>query len=282
MIRQTFRAMGTDVVVVANDLADIEATRRLFHRNEQRFTRFAASSELSWLNRQPAGPVEISPELAALLSRAAELRRLTGGLVDPAVGSSVIAWGYNTSMESVTGLTDIPESLPTQQWSVSEFTVVRPAGVRFDLGGLAKGWTCDEAVESGRAVLVSAGGDIRSATQDAIAELEDPLHPGSAARVAVGVGGLATSSTTRRRWRVGADFGHHIVDPITGSPTETPVITATATAASAVAAEAAAKAILISGVTGLEWADRQPWIRGALTCWDDGAIYATSSLELAA
>jgi thiamine biosynthesis lipoprotein len=275
--------MGTDVIVVATSSGEIEATRRLFDDHEQRFTRFVATSELSWLNSQPGGRVEVSPQLARLLSRAAEIRALTNGLVDPAVGQSVIDWGYHASFETVAGLTAAPATpQPTAAWSITGRTVARPTGLRFDLGGLAKGWTCDVAVESGRAQLVSAGGDIRSATRDAIAELEDPLQPGSATRVAIGIGALATSSKARRRWAVGDQVAHHIIDPRTGHPAVTPIITASVTARTAIEAEAAAKVVLISGVTGLEWADRQPWIRGALACWDTGAIYATGSMELAA
>jgi hypothetical protein len=32
----------------------------------------------------------------------------------------------------------------------------------------------------------------------------------------------------------------------------------------------------------LAWADRQPWIRGALVVWHDGNVYATTELEMAA
>ena len=65
-------------------------------------------------------------------------------------------------------------------------------------------------------------------------------------------------------------------------PSVGPVLQASAITATALEAEAAAKAILLQGADGLAWADRQPWIRGALAVWRDGSVYATTGLEMAA
>jgi hypothetical protein len=67
------------------------------------------------------------------------------------------------------------------------------------------------------------------------------------------------------------------MEPIVG-----PVLQASAMTATALEAEAAAKAILLRGSGGLAWADRQPWIRGAIAVWHDGNVYATSGVEMAA
>jgi hypothetical protein len=60
------------------------------------------------------------------------------------------------------------------------------------------------------------------------------------------------------------------------------VLSASALAATAVEAEAAAKAILLLGPDGLDWAERQPWVRSAVVVWNDGNVYATTDLEVAA
>ena len=69
---------------------------------------------------------------------------------------------------------------------------------------------------------------------------------------------------------------HHLVDPRSMRPADTPVLSASAVAATATAAEAAAKAILLMGVDGLAWADGQSWIRNAIAVWHDGNVYGTS------
>ena len=111
--------------------------------------------------------------------------------------------------------------------------------------------------------------------------IEDPWGE-TAAQVRLGDGGLATSSTTRRRWRVGHEEAHHIIDPRRSRPATTPIFSATVSASTAVEAEAGAKAVLLQGERGLVWAEQQDWIDAALVVWHDGNVYATSGWDMAA
>jgi thiamine biosynthesis lipoprotein len=166
-------------------------------------------------------------------------------------------------------------------WEVEGRTLRRAPGTLLDLGGVAKGWTCDRAVEGGHAVVVSAGGDVRSA--DARTEVEVlGIGDAVAARLHLGVGALATSSTLRRRWQAGGEVAHHLIDPRTMTPARSPVVSATAVAATALEAEAGAKALLLLGEDGLAWAEGQPWMRGALVVWHDGSVFATTGTRVAA
>ena len=63
-------------------------------------------------------------------------------------------------------------------------------------------------------------------------------------RVALHQGGLATSTVLRRRWRVGGRPSHHLIDPVTGRPTDRGVVAATVLARCAWQAEVLAKAAL--------------------------------------
>ena len=129
--------------------------------------------------------------------------------------------------------------------------------------------------------MVSAGGDVRSADERTRVEV---LGIGGevAARLHLGVGALATSSTLRRRWQAGGRAAHHLIDPRTMAPAVSPVVSATAMAETAAEAEAGAKAVLLLGEDGLAWADRQPWLRGALAVWHDGSVFATTGIRVAA
>ena len=166
-------------------------------------------------------------------------------------------------------------------WRVCGGVLERSAGTLMDLGGVGKGWACDVAVESGWARVVSAGGDVRSADPATRVPVLDPWGH-TVADIALGVGALATSSITRRRWRVGSGEAHHVIDPRTLAPAQTPVLSATVAAETATAAEAGAKSVLILGADGLQWAERQDWIEAALVVWHDGSVFATNGLELAA
>jgi thiamine biosynthesis lipoprotein len=68
-------------------------------------------------------------------------------------------------------------------------------------------------------------------------------------------GGLATSGTTSRRWRRGGIELHHIIDPSTGMPAQTPWAMVSVAAATCVEANAAATAALIMGDRAPAWLD---------------------------
>jgi len=275
--------MGTTIHAILDDGQDPRPVERYFEIVERRCSRFDPDSALSRLNADPRRVVEVPEDLGAVLEAAAELRDRTGGLVDIGVGAAVTAWGYDRSFTEMAhrGRIEVVPARRRPRWRIDGRVLVRDKDVRLDLGGIAKGWTCDRVVEAGLAALVSAGGDIRSDHPEAEVDILDPWGA-VAATVRIGRGALATSSRTRRCWRTTDGEAHHLIDPRTGAPSDTPVLSATACTATAVEAEAAAKAILLRGEDGLAWADRQPWIRSALVVWHDGSVYATHGWEMAA
>lgn len=277
----TFAAMGTGIEVWCSTERGFHRVVRHFEKVEQICSRFRPDSELSTVNRDERELVPMSPLLTTILVRAQEMRSLTDGLVDAGTGAQLLAWGYDTSFENVAGLEREPAILPVTDWAIQSGSLWREPGVILDLGGIAKGWTCDIAVESGNALVVSAGGDLRSTHPETVVPVVDPWG-NRVATLAVGEGALATSSTTRRTWTVGDETAHHIIDPRTGRPADSPILSATVVTETAVEAEAGAKALLLHGADGLNWAESQSWIRSALAIWHDGSVYATSGVEMAA
>jgi thiamine biosynthesis lipoprotein ApbE len=67
-------------------------------------------------------------------------------------------------------------------------------------------------------------------------------------------GAAAPSTTLRRRWRVGYETRHHLIDPTTGGPSWTTLSFATVVSGYAWTAEVLAKTIVL---------------RGAPACFDD-------------
>ena len=278
MKRIEFRAMGTDVVAFGDD---VSLVARAFADAEAVLSRFDPASELTAVNQSTALEVEVSAQLAECLAVAADLRRLTEGLIDPAVGNAVIGWGYDRTFSAVADRTAPAVIEPMGDWSIAGNLLRRRPGTKLDLGGIAKGWTADHVVRHGQATVVSAGGDVRSVSPETTVGIQDPWGE-VAATVHLGVGGLATSSSTRRRWKVGAVDAHHIIDPRRMEPAVSPIFSATVSARTAVAAEAGAKAVLLHGERGLVWAEKQDWITAALVVWHDGNVYATTGWEMAA
>lgn len=265
MRKRTFRAMGTEVVVLGPQHRRFDAAVReveaIFEEEEDRCSRFRPDSELSRMNASSGRRIRISRALAAHLEAALVAAAATGGLFDPTVLPALVAAGYDRDFdELIAGARAVLNPAPAcGRWRevvVEGRDAWLPPGVAIDLGGIAKGRTSDRASESaaGRLgwALVSAGGDLRLAgsAPEIDVGIDDPLVVGeTCGRVSLGTGAIATSSITRRSWGEGA---HHLIDPRTGRPAKTGVLQATVWAPTCGEAEVTAKRALLEGPHLLE------------------------------
>jgi FAD:protein FMN transferase len=236
-------------------------------------SRFREDSELSRLNARPGVNVITSPLLTSLIAAALRGARLTGGAVDPTVGSAMKLAGYNTDFLAVPAdgiaLDLVMSRVPG--WRAITFdeaarTVRVPSGVEIDLGATAKAMASDLAAQAalerigGGGVLVSLGGDIAVAGEPPdegwlIQASEDSGAPIAAGEETISIrsGGMATSSTTVRRWTRGGVVLHHIIDPETGLPSVGPWRTVTVVAANCVDANIASTAAIVMGEAAVGW-----------------------------
>jgi thiamine biosynthesis lipoprotein len=140
-----------------------------------------------------------------------------------------------------------------------------PVGVKLDLGATAKAWAADRSSRAvhdatGCGVLVSLGGDISTAgpspapgwrihvTDDHRSAPDAPDQT-----ISIAAGGIATSSTTVRRWRHDGRTMHHIIDPSTGGPVVDVWRTVSVAAIDCVDANIAATAAIVRGSRAPEW-----------------------------
>lgn len=274
-----FRALGCLVRLVVTDPDHLDACRYLLELDlaevDEACSRFRPDSELVRLDGADGRAVPVSPLLLEALAVALRAAELTGGDVDPTVGSAMDALGYDKDFELVErdGKPLRLDVRPVPGWRKVRLdqvygTVTIPAGTRLDLGATAKAWAADRAARmlaaaSGCGVLVSLGGDTavagpapeggwRIRVQD-ITGHPDEAPVGPHTTVAILDGGLATSGTSARRWRRGGQELHHIVDPRTGQPARTPWRTVTVAAATCADANTASTAAMLRGAAAHEW-----------------------------
>jgi thiamine biosynthesis lipoprotein len=265
--------MGTTVRLIAD--APLEPIRAGIEALAARLTRFDPRSELCALNADPRAEVPASPLLRRAVQAALLGARRTGGLADPTLLDAVEAAGYARSRAGVApasldaalrGAPPRRPATPGRHWEqirVGEATVTRPPGLRIDLGGSAKGLAADWAASRLRGrYVVDCGGDVR------VGGTHDVALRGTAHTLRVADGAVATSGIDRRVWRCGdGSHAHHLLDPGTGEPAWTGLISATALAPTALEAEALAKAALLSGPRG---ARRLLAAAGGIVVHDDG------------
>lgn len=144
-------------------------------------------------------------------------------------------------------------------------TVRVPAGFALDLGATAKAWAADRAAQAaalagGCGALVGLGGDIatsgRAPARGWTVHVTDDHrsdHRAPGQTVLIQSGGLATSSTTVRRWSHEGRTMHHIIDPATGMPARKTWRTVSVAAASCADANIATTAALVRAGAAPAW-----------------------------
>ena len=274
-----FRSIGATHHLVVTEPSTLTAATAiaLNHLTELDLaaSRFRHDSEVSGLARgAAAGPVTaaVSPLLMTYLQAALRAAVLTEGLVDPTVGRSVCAAGYDSDLAAVlarpsTGETTVTTSTDNVPgWRSVGLDRLRAQvslsqGTLLDLGASAKAYAADTIAgllsrELSGGFLVNLGGDIATAG-DAPAQgwqIAVAAPDGGIAQVVTGTGqGFATSSTRHRRWRVGTEERHHIVDPRTGRTAVTPWAQVTCAGANALEANAASTAALVLADAAPAW-----------------------------
>jgi thiamine biosynthesis lipoprotein len=171
-----FRAMGSDISLLIDAdgrsaRAGFQIGEEFFRRIEELLTRFKPTSELSYLNAHPGQWIEISPIFWGLLEAALGLARETGGIFDPTILPALQSAGYTRDIATVKaegGVALAQQGNLLGRWAEVKMDpngnrVRLPEGVLVDLGGIAKGWTAQQAaLLAGQygPCLVDAGGDL--------------------------------------------------------------------------------------------------------------------------
>lgn len=273
----TFPALGTTATLLLAEQGDTEQARGLLVAELAAFdlacSRFRADSELVALNSHPpAGPVPVSALLLDAVEAGLRAAQITGGLVDPTVGTALELIGYDRDFQAIDaeGPPLMYAARPIPGWQA--VTVDRPtstvrlkAGVRLDLGATAKALCADRAAANiaariGVGVLVSLGGDIAVAGPPAAGGWAVRISDNHAERldgpgpvVTIDSGGLATSTTTVRRWRRGGVAVHHLIDPATSKPAREHWRTVSVAAGSCLDANIASCAAILMAEAAPSW-----------------------------
>ncbi len=283
--------MASDAHVVLVDPAEGAeryVRERLAHL-ERRWSRFLPDSDVSRLNTTAGGLVLVSPDTIVLLDTMKEAWRMTEGSYDPTMLAAIIAAGYSTSVDG-SGRRSRPVSRPSGGHTIGDVAidpattaVLVPPGVGLDPGGIGKGLAADmivtELLASGTAgALVGVGGDLAAAgtpptTAGWHVAVEHPLDSSRGlATLALGAGGVATSSTVSRSWMKDGDRRHHALDPLTQTCSATDLAAVTVVARAGWEAEAHATSALLGGSEHvLDYLDRYG-LEGVATTLDGTSV----------
>lgn len=238
-------------------LKDIDE-RMSVHRPQSEMSQFNAAPSTDW--------TPVSPQTHAVLSRALEIGRLSGGAFDVTVGPLVKLWGFGPA----TPITSPPS--PRQVEAVASWTGYRglacrsepPAlrksepTLRADLSGIAKGFAVDQVARylgrnGAKDYLVEIGGEIRVAGRGPTGAwrigIEKPLLTGRTVHRVVRLDNqaIATSGDYRIFFEQGGRRYPHIIDPRTGMPVAHRLASVTVIAPTTMDADAWSTALMVLG-----------------------------------
>ncbi|MDH4141386.1 MAG: FAD:protein FMN transferase [Chloroflexota bacterium] len=261
------------------------AVRDEFAASEEALSRFRETSEVTALNRASlqGASLTVGRRLARAVSATDRAHRLTGGRFDPRTVGLLDAWGYQgASLGAAIPATALGAAGPIAQ-RIDRERILLPSPI--DLGGIGKGlavrWAASRVANLGAArFLIDAGGDIvaRGPGPDGTAWMvgvEDP-DGGADPRAVIAIrdGAIATSSIRRLRWVVDGRTRHHLVDPSTGEPADSGLVSVTVAATDPAWAEVWSKTLFITGRSGIAAEARA---RGLAAWWvaEDGSLEMT-------
>lgn len=219
------------VVYTADETTAETACRAAFERVaelEDCMSDYQTQSELMGLCAKAGqGPVPVSDALLRVLDYAQQVSQESDGAFDVTVGPLVALWRTARKTGALPTVQAIKEAKANVGWRMMKIdrharTVeLMKSGMKLDLGGIAKGYAGDEAIEvlrkhGVRSALFEAGGDI--VVSDAPPGrrgwmIDSPFHD---QELVLSNTAISTSGDTAQYVEIGGRRYSHVVDPKSG------------------------------------------------------------------
>jgi thiamine biosynthesis lipoprotein len=270
-VAYSFRSMGTYAnvtLVTADSVASApyaRAAQAVFERVDSLMSNWTTTSEIARLNRESgSGAVPVQSEVAFVIDAALRAWRESERAFDITVEPLVRAWGFLGGPRRVPPQAELDEAFTRVGSQHLAFDAAARslrfgrAGMKIDLGGIAKGHAVAAAAETLRAL------GVRDALVDISGNMAALGTPAHAAHWRIGIrdpydrlpylaripvrGGQAISTSGKYEQFIAADgktYGH-IMDPRTGRPAEG-LVSVTVMAPDAMAADAWSTALFVLG-----------------------------------
>lgn len=269
----THELMGTSVMIRAYGIHAQEGVEAAFARAEeleQIFSNTLADSEICSVNKaakQDAGTgkgTPVSEDFYSVLETTLKYSKLSDGALDCTMGDLIDLWGIGTVHATVPENTAIQTLLRSSGWQDvtldAETKTVSFAtdAVTLHFGAIAKGYISDELKEELQnagveSALMSLGGNVMTlgAKPDGSSwsvAITNPFAPDSViASVSITDQAAITSGNYEKYFESDGKRYHHILDPETGAPAESDVVSTTILASNGIDCDALSTATYILG-----------------------------------
>ena len=254
----TIKAYGSGAEAALSDISSMIA------QLDSRLSVTNSQSEIYKLNHADGQPVTLSDTTADLLSKALALGGTTNGTLQLTSYPLSLAWGFTTGDYQIPDEETIDGILPLVDDTAVTLdgnTATLPSGAQLDLGAVAKGYAGDRAAEilqeSG---VTSALLNLGSSTIRAIGSkpdgsawriaIQDPIDSSAYAGVVSATDLAIDTSGGYERYFEGDDgeIYWHILNPHTGYPAKSGLISVTVLSDSALTGDGLSTALFVMGL----------------------------------
>lgn len=270
------------------------------HHIETVFNSHSPSSEISRVNETAAErAVNVSDDFFIVLKTALAFCELSGGAFDITVGPLVKLWNVTGEHPRVPSDEDFARVMPLVGYknvilSETDGTpTVRFAkkGIQLDFGAIAKGFAADEVEailrkKNVRRAVISLGGNVyvhgkKSRGEKWRVGIRNPFGEGNAATLFVQDNSVVTSGGYERFFEKDGELYSHILNPTTGFPVRTDIVSVTIICPNSMAADALSTSIFVCGLKSVARFAHSPLCPdfGCVAIDKDGTIYATRTVE---
>ncbi len=299
IIRQ-FKGLGTFNYIKVYDSCDeglIDCAVARVVEIDDRMSVFKPNSDISRINRfSGIKPVVVHPETLRLLGVAKTLGDYSEGAFDITIRPLVELWGINKKMNYVPSQNEIYVTKKLVNYkdiyldNRSGTAFLKEPGQALDLGGIAKGYAADQVkrilINGGvKKALINLGGNVvaigsKNRNMPWNIGIQNPLAPTGEFFGAVSLKNktIVTSAGNERFFVKDGVLNHHILNPLTGRPAKSGLLSITVICSTSVLADALSTAIFILGIEkGLKLLKR--FKADGVFVADDSKIFVTEGLQ---
>ena len=231
---------------------------------EQKISWRVANSDIQKLNNNAGKDwVTLSDETLNVLTQAQSVSEKSGGAFDVTIAPISRLWDFDDELNEVPDSDLITSLLPYVNYSLlridetEQTASLKNLGMAVDLGSVGKGAACNAAVrayeEAGaKAAIIAVGGSVgvygeKSSGKPWSVAVRDPNGDGSLGSVTLAEGFVSTSGSYEKYFEQDGVLYHHLLDPKTGYPAESGLVSVTVVAKSGVLSDALSTACFVLG-----------------------------------
>lgn len=246
-----------------NKQEKVQKITKEINRLERLFSVTIEDSDISRINKSSGSFVKVSEETFSLIKYSKQFAQITNGCFDITIYPLVKLWGFTTKEYNVPNKKEIEKTIQLVDYKKIELnheenSVKIEDNMALDLGAVAKGYISQRISEilqdmGETSAIINLGGNVELLGGKTNGKpwnigVKYPNETGHFAQIEVSDCAVITSGGYQRNFEKDGQIYHHIINPKTGFPADSKIISATVISEDSVMADAFSTALYVMGI----------------------------------